>query len=493
MRKLALISLLMVTMVLAQTNPLVTIIRSQIQQKELYALATAYCTTKVKWDQLYYTITNMKSTLDSAKQSFYNLVALIEPGGALYNTIMTWSTNYQNGFMTLRNYALTYMINLQGLATAINAANAYLNSMYGVSTRTKLLANYRTQLLDIYNKMQTYLQQYMASEMMTEAAKAAQVVHYKEVFAVLNVTSVNAAVLNTLNKTMIVALQPAVTGAWLSLAACSTDFANNTFIECFTDINKTNIYGPIYMSFGANLPYNLYQLVYNPGLGATCPINQAQIHNFMVAIYNQYVTLYNYYYNNVMPWEVRLLSTQNVLVGIISTMTRDLLSPITSSINLLKSTATSQIISGCLNLATTPTTVNLQNLDIRNPTQVAGFLNNIATTLKDSYNNLYNALNCMNFYLPKLQVSVDAYLKALASRFKQLSGGVDIETWAQEHGIQCSYVPLTTPATTLQNIIQTYYNLLNPASPTSFINNINVTAPIGVVPPTSLSQGGYCG
>jgi len=435
----------------------------------------------------------MKTALDNSKASYDNLVKLIEPGGALYNLILTWSNNYQTGFVQLKNNAVNYLVNLQGLITSLNAANSYLRSVYGNVPRVALIDNYRARLQQNYNAIWNFLQNYEASEAMQVISQTTQLIHYKEVFAQLNVSQVTLAVLNTLNSSIILSLKPSPANAWLSLVTCSTDYANNTFIECFTDINRTSIYGPIYLSFSSTLPYNLYTLAYAPALKARCPLNVAQIHTFMVTLYNQYINLYNYYSTNVMPWEVRLLSAQNILQSISLTMVKDLLSPISSSINLLQKTTVSNVVNACLRYANTNYASNLENLNLRNPTQVAGFLNNVASTLSQAYSGLYTAINCIEYYMPILQRSVSIYLDAVKARFKQISGGLDIETWAQQRGIQCNYSPLTTPTAVLNTVIQTYYNLLNPSSPTSFVNNINITLPIGIIPPNSLSQGGFCG
>ncbi|UXD22431.1 hypothetical protein IPA_04700 [Ignicoccus pacificus DSM 13166] len=484
---------LLVGLVFAQTNPIVTIIRTNIQQQVLYALAQNYCGVKVRWESFYYTVTNMKSALDQAKSSYDNLVKLLKPGGALYNTIMAWNQNYINGFNGMKNYVTTYLINLRGLVSSLNAASAYLQGVYGQTTRTQLISSYANQLLGIYNNVWNYLQSYKARELMVDLTRATQLIHYKETLAVLNKTSITPAILSLITSKDILSVNPSASNAWLSFAVCSTDYANNTYKECFANLNGTSTYGPIYVGFNSNVNYNLYKLYYAPNLGASCPINVGQIHTYMVNLYNNYATIYNYYTTNVMPWEVRLEQAQNLLQGIISTMLNDLLSPITSSINILKGSTTSNIVNSCLSLTKTTPSVNIQQLDLRNPTQVASFLNSVANNLNNAYDNLYNAINCIEFYLPSLQNSAQIYLNALANRFKQLSGGVDIETWAQEHGIQCTYNPTTSPVTVLKTIINTYYSLLDPNSPTSFVRNINVTTPAGVLSPRALSEGGLCG
>jgi hypothetical protein len=246
------------------------------------------------------------------------------------------------------------------------------------------------------------------------------------------------------------------------------------------------------MPFDFVVNYNIYKLYYVEELGGSCPININQIHMYMVNLYNYYSTIYNYYVTNVMPWEVRLLQAQTMLEGILNTMLNDLLTPITSSISNLKSSTTSGIVTSCLNLVKQPNTLTLQQLDLRDPTQVAGFLNSIATTLSTSYASLYNAVDCINFYLPSLERAVEAYLNALASRFRRISGGMDIVAWAQQHGIACSYTASSSPVVVLNNVIDTYYNLLNPSSTISFVNSLNITTPAGILSPTALSEGGLC-
>ncbi len=498
MNKTTLITLLAIAnLLLAQTNPLVSIITNNVKERILYSLAQKYCETKIRWEQFYYTATSLKPALDAASAKFNDLVSLLKPGGRLYNLIDTWYTNYINGFRALNPLVSSFLVNLQGLISASNAASNYLNGMYGSTLRSQLIQNYVSYFSSSLSAIQNYMQNYMGNEMMAQISNVTQLLHYKEMLVTLNVTQVTSATVNNLNLSLISSVTPTPQEAWYSFATCSTDYANNTYKLCFTDINSTGLYGPLFVGFQTPVNYNVYLRYYSAQLGGSCPVNYIQIHTYMVQLYNLYVQIYNQYSTNVMPWEIRLIVAQNVLQGILGSLANDLLSPLTTPLNKLSNTVTSSIVKSCLSpLSNINPLANAQSLSLRSYPYGIQYLTTVANDLVNIYQKLYDVVDCINFYIPRLQTANQAYLNALNSKFRAITG-TDIETWAASHGIQCQYVPSTNTASSLELIIQNYIAILDPASPSSFVNTILTNTSIvsfpNIIPPTSLSEGGICG
>ena len=475
------------SLLLAQTNPIVSVVRSVAVERVLLTLAQAYCKSKVAWEALEYSINNIGTSLESVKPQFDQLVALLQPGGALYNDMVQWSRSYVGNYTTFRNYVSSLLLQAKGLSASLRAGASVLGAQYPNSVRVQLLTNYANTIDDLVNKASAEVQAYRALETMQYLSQLVSITHPKmvDVYIASNSSDLLALARGGINITAII---PPPSKAWLSLAACATDFSNNTFILCVaqgTPSNYTN-QQKYYLNF--NDPF--YTNVYSVGLGSPCPINYAQSHAFVVGVWNYYVRLYNYYINYTWPYENLLVSTKNVLVSILNSLATDLLQPITNALSSIGKTTLPGMLGACMRLINTQTTVQtLKNYDPRDPAQLYSFLSNAARSFSSVFNSALEAANCMKYYLPIYKKAEEAYLNALAQKFKRLSGGEDIETWAQQNGIVCTYTPPQTLTQSLSVIINTYKSLLDPNSPTSFLNTLNLTQPIGVLSPDQVPVG----
>ncbi len=480
--------LLLATALLAQTNPLVASIQTTVKENLLYTLAQAYCKSKVAWDALTYAINNIGSSLEQVKPQFDQLVGLLEPGGALYNDMVSWSNTYVNNYNTFKTYVTEMLINARGLVTALHAGATLLATQNPKAARPALLNNYAAQINDIITAASNYLQAYKGLETMQQLSDLARIIHPKEVLVLTNATNLATALL-LVNSGNVTAMIPPPANTWLSLAACATDFTNNSFILCVAlgaSIANVTAYKAYYLYF--NSPF--YLNVYSPGLGAPCPINSAQMHTYIVNLWNLYNTIYNYYIANLWPYEMKLINTKNVLISILTSLGNDLLQPILSAITLAGKTQLPGALQSCMGLVKTQTSLNtLSNYDPRDPTQLYAFLSNAAQSFSSVFDSVLNAIKCMQYYLPYYERAENAYLTALAERFKQLSGGQDVVTWAEQHGIQCTYTPPVTLTHSLSTVINTYYSLLNPNSPTSFLKTLTVGSPENVLAPNEVPVG----
>ncbi len=470
-------------LLLAQTtNPIVSNIRQTVIKNILYTLAQNYCKTKIAWDTLSYAINNIYTALENVQSQYQSLISLMEPGGNLYNFLMNMSNNYVTNFDTLKNYLVQFLADAQGLSISLGAASASLAGAYPNNIRSQLLDNYNNKIKDYMNQIQYDISNYMGLEAMQSSSNLVDIVHKYIVDAYLK-SNTTPAILQILagNATFV----PEPTKTWLSLASCASDLANNTFAFCAIYPNKNH--EVLFATFQSTL-YEQYA----KALEAPCPLNSAQIHTYMVNIWNLYANyIYPYYIQSIWPYEVVLINTKPILVAIIERMSTDLLSPILNSLYSVGKTNLPGAMGACMKLAST--NVNLKvinNLDLRNPTELEAFLNDVAQAFQQVYQGALEAVRCLRYYEPIYQRSVQAYLNALDERFKSLSGGIDIEQWARENGIACtatqSIVSLTNE---LKTVINTYYNILNPSSTTSFVNNLNITQPLGVLAPSQVLPG----
>lgn len=480
----------------AQNNPLAPLIISSSKERVLFSLAQSYCQTKVRWEQFYSTAISLKPALDSISPDINELLDLLRPGGRLYNLVIgTWYNNYVNGFNSLKPLVLNYLINLQGLISASNAAASYLDGMYGQTLRAQLIREYSNQFSQSSVNIQNYLQNYMANEMMAELSNTTQLLHYKELLVILNATSVTPSAINNLNTSLIESVVPAPETAWYSFTVCSTDYSNNTYKLCFTDLNATTLYGPLFVGFQVPSKSNAYLYYYSEQLGGSCPVNYIQIHTYMMQLYSLYNQIYSQYSSNVMPWEIRLIVTQNVLQGVLGSLANDLLSPLLGPLSKLSTSTASSVIRSCLSVLNN-VNVDITSTSLRNYPNGMRYLQVVATNLENIYKKLYRVVDCINFYIPQLQRVNNAYLSALKSRFESLAN-TDIELWATNHGINCEYTPSVDTVSAIKLVVRNYIAILDPNSPSSFVNTVLTNTAIisfpNVLPPTSLSEGGICG
>ena len=475
------------SLLLAQTNPIASVVRSTAVERVLLTIAQAYCKSKIAWEALEYSINNIGSSLESVKPQFDQLVALLQPGGALYNDMVQWSHNYVSNYATFQNYVLSLLLQAKGLSASLRAGASVLGVQYPNSARVKLLTNYAKTIDDLVNRASTEVQAYRALETMQYLSQLVSITHPKMVDVYIASSSSNLLALAR-SGTNITAMVPAPDNAWLSLAACATDYSNNTFILCVAQGKPSNFTNPQRYYLYFNDPF--YTDVYSAGLGSPCPINYAQSHAFILGVWNYYVQAYNYYINNVWPYENLLLSTKNVLVSVLNSLATDLLQPITNALSSIGKTTLPGMLGACMRLINTQTTIQtLKNYDPRDPAQLYSFLTNAARSFSNVFNSALEAANCMEYYLPIYKKAEEAYLNALAQRFKTLSGGEDVETWAQQNGITCTYTPPQTLTQSLSVIINTYKSLLDPNSPTSFLKTISLTQPLGVLSPNQVPVG----
>ncbi len=485
MGRQVLVALALLTIVLAQTtNPIIQNVKETTIRNLLYAIAQNYCKTKVAWETLSYSINNIYTALQSVQNDYQNLVNLLEPGGSLYNFLMNVSTTYVTNFNTLKNYMVQFLASAQGLSISLGAASASLAGAYPQNARSKLLDNYNNQIKKDINDIQYYLSNYMALEAMQSASLLADIVHKYVVDAYLKSNTTPALLqLSVGNATY----NPPPEKTWLGLAACATDLANNSFTFCAIYPGTTLKYERISATFQSTL----YQQYAKP-LGAPCPLNSAQIHTYMVSIWNLYANyLYPYYIEKIWPYEAILINTKPMLIAIITRMSNDLLSPIFNSLYSIGKNKLPGAMASCMKLVTTNVNLNMLNgYDLRNPFQLTAFLTNAAQAFQQVYQGALEAIRCLQYYEPIYQRATLAYLNALKERFKALSGGIDVEQWAQENGIPCTATTSITYLTDqLKAVIDTYYNILNPSSTTSFINNLNITQPLGVFAPNQILPG----
>ena len=484
MGRQALVALALLTIILAQTtNPIAQNIKQTVIRNLLYTIAQNYCKTKIAWETLSYSINNIYTALQSVQNQYQSLVGLLEPGGGLYNFLENVSTTYTNNFNTLKNYMVQFLASAQGLSISLGAASASLVGAYPQNARSKILDNYNNQIKKDINDIQYYISNYMALEAMQSASLLADTVHKYIVDAYLKSNTTPAILqISAGNATY----NPPPTRTWLSLAACATDLANNSFAFCaiYPNTLKHELISVTFQS-------TLYQQYAKP-LGAPCPPNNAQIHTYMVSIWNLYANyIYPYYIDNVWPYETILINTKPILVAIITRMGNDLLSPILNSLYSIGKNKLPGAMGTCMKLATTNVNLKaLNNYDLRNPIQLSAFLTNVAQAFQQVYQGALEAVRCLQYYEPIYQRVTLAYLNALNERFKALSGGVSIEQWAQENGIPCTATTTLTSLTNqLTTVINTYYNILNPSSTTSFINNLNITQPLDVLAPSQILPG----
>ncbi|NPA84519.1 MAG: hypothetical protein GXO07_00765 [Crenarchaeota archaeon] len=481
--------LLIASVALAQ-NPIATAIRSATVQSVMLSIAQAYCKSKIAWEALTYSINNIETSLIAIKPQFDQLVSLLKPGGALYDSMIQWNQKYIGNYTTFKNYAARILVEAKGLATSLRAGASVLAVQYPGAPRVDLLNSYAGRIDDIVTKASVELQGYRALETMQYLSELVSITHPKEVDVYIN-SSVSAAnVLAVVRSgTNITAMIPNPAETWLSLAACATDYANNTFRLCVAKGTPTNYTSPQLFYLYFNDPF--YTAVYSQGLGSPCPVNYAQSHAFIVAIWNDYVTTYNFYITNVWPYENLLISTKNVLVSVLKSLATDLLQPVTASVGVAGKAELPGMLGSCVRIAGVQTAdvQALSNYDPRDPNQLYAFLTNAANSFTKVFDSVLRAVNCMKYYLPVYERAQKAYLNALAQKFRSISGGVDIETWARENGIACAYTPPATITQTLGVVIDTYYALLDPNSQTSFLRTLNVTQPLNVLPPDQVPVG----
>jgi len=479
--RVAFVALLLSALLVAQ-NPIVESVKERSTQALLTRLAQAYCKSKIALEALSYSVSNIGSAITNISPDFEELVALLKPGGRLYEEIVSWSDNYVTNYSAFRNYVTNLLIQARGLSSALRAAGALVEATYPGSARAKLLNAYSQQINNLVTEAGLHLQKYEALETMQLLSELASILHPKGVDVYLEVGTSRNLLGFVRNNVNVTAIEPPPERAWLSLTACATDFPNNTFILCAVVGNPQNytVARKYYLSF--NDPF--YTNVYSFGLGAPCPINSIQIHGLMLNSWNGYVNVYNYYINNVWRYEALLINSKNVLISILNTLGEDLLAPLLGAFaGRVPST-----LQACLQLASPGGQAqNLNNYDLRDPVQLRSFLSNVVNAFYNVLDGTTKAINCMKYYLPLIEKSQKAYLKALASKFRQISGQ-DVEAWAAANGIACSYVPPVSLVEALRITINTYKSLLDPQSPTSFANTISTQEPPGVLKPSEVPQ-----